>query len=69
MQCAIFTSDDSKILTSGVDKLIILWDLKQVSGSGDTFFNGEYRAEMLTKIETKCYLELAVSQTRLVAKG
>ena len=24
---------------------------------------------MLTKIETKCYLELAISQTRIVAKG
>lgn len=46
------------------DKLLILWDIK-ATGEG----NEGYTAVILFKIETKCYLDLAIAQNRLVAKG
>ncbi len=32
LTCAVFSSDDSKVITSSTDKLLILWDIRQLGG-------------------------------------
>lgn len=60
---AVFSSDDTQVVTTGTDKALILWELRQ--NSDET----TYHAVVMTIIETKAYLDLAISSNRLVAKG
>ena len=51
-------------MTVGTDKALILWELRQNTDGSD-----KYHAVVITMIETKGYLDLAISSSRLVAKG
>ena len=63
IQSACFLPDDSKIVTVGVDKQIILWDIK-FEGSSPVF-----QAKQIDSMDTKNYMDLAVSNTRIVSIG
>ena len=60
---ACFTPDDSKIITIAVDKQIILWEIKHDSQ------NSQFYSKQIDQLETKCYMDIAVSNTRLVCIG
>ena len=49
---AIFTSDDSRVVTVSVDKHIIIWEITQDEATT------AYKAAELHRIETKHYLEI-----------
>jgi WD40 repeat protein len=60
IQSASFTSDDSKVVTLGIDKHLIIWEILSSE------FSTEFKAHEITRIETKNFMELALSQNRLV---
>jgi len=60
------------LLTAAVDKLVILWDIKVNSshGLGDSSSGPFiYEAVELARIESRNYLDLAVTQNRFVLMG
>lgn len=57
---AAFLSD-TRVLTSGTDKLLILWELKS---AGENL-----EAIELARVETKTFLDIVVSPTRFVTLG
>ena len=65
---------DLRLLTSAVDKLVILWEIKPVISS-DTVINNSsnsaytFEAVELARVETRNYMDLAVSSSRFVSMG
>eukprot|EP00347_Sterkiella_histriomuscorum_P016334 403353588 len=70
---AVFSADDSKLITLSTDKYMIVWDIRNCEDDLQTTSNNKqvlpYKAVELTRTETRCCLELVISQNRLVAKG
>lgn len=71
---AVFSRDDSRVVTVSTDKYIILWEIRLTGGpsSGAIMTHSSsctYKAIELSRVETRCYLDLAISESRLVAKG
>jgi WD40 repeat protein len=75
---AVFSHDDTKLLTLSSDKYLILWDIRPSTntatgitenGSNEPF---PFHAVEICSIETRCFLELVISSatgSRMVAKG
>ena len=61
---ALFSHDDQKIFTVGVDKQIIIWDVRASDSESNSF-----TPMILSQLVTKCYQDLAASSNRLVAMG
>jgi WD40 repeat protein len=64
LTAAVFSADDTQVITTATDKLIILWEIRPNTDGSDG-----HHAVVMTTIETKCYLDLAISSSRIVAKG
>lgn len=48
--------DDTKVVSCSVEKLLIIWQVKLVADN-----SGKYEAVELQKIESKNYMDLALS--------
>lgn len=58
---AAFSSDGKYLVTAGVDKAAIVWEIKN---------NNELsEALQVARVETRNYLDIALSQSRLVLMG
>lgn len=57
---AIFSHDDTKLITISLDKQLILWDLIP-SNSNSEASSMPYAAVELTRVETRCSSELVIA--------
>jgi WD40 repeat protein len=55
VQSAIFTADDSRVVTVGTDKQLIVWE---IVNDDDT---NEYKARDVYKVDIKLYFDMAIS--------
>lgn len=62
MTAAAFVGN-SRFITGGVDKLLILWEITRKNESDS------YEAVEIARVETRNYLDIAVSQSRFVTMG
>ena len=60
----MFSSDDTKVVTIGTDKQLIVWEI-----TNDDDGSNEYKAKDIYKIDTKRFTDLALCGNRLVVMG